>query len=74
MTVDELMARLSRLKANYRTAGDWQVTVAKYDDRQLSPYTTVPVSSCRSGFDWTANQLIIEPARKLATKKEENQQ
>ena len=74
MTVDELMARLSRLKANYRTAGDWQVTVAKYDDGQLSAYTTVPVSGCRSGFDWTADQLIIEPAVRLATKKEENQQ
>ena len=70
MTVDELIARLARLKANYRTAGEWKVTVAKYDDRQASPYTTVPVSGCRSGFDWTANQLIIEPAVKLETKKE----
>ena len=73
MTVDELLARLTRLKANYRTAGDWQVTVAKYDDGQLSAHTTVPVSSCRSGlpFDRTANQLIIEPAVKLVTKKED---
>lgn len=70
MTVDELIARLTRLKANYRTAGEWKVTVEKYDDRQASPYATVPVSGCRSGFDWTANQLIIEPAVKLATKKE----
>jgi hypothetical protein len=28
------------------------------------------LSSCHSGFDWTADQLIIEPAVKLATKKE----
>lgn len=70
MTVDELLSRLSCLKANHRTAGDWRVTVAKYDDRQLSAHTTVPVSSCHSGFDWTADQLIIEPAVKLATKKE----
>jgi hypothetical protein len=70
MTVDELLSRLACLKANCRTAGEWKVTVAKYDDRQLSAYTTVPVSSCRSGFDWTANQLIIEPAVKLVTKKE----
>lgn len=46
-------------------------------DRQLSAYTTMPVSGCRavsgcrSGFDWTANQLIIEPAVRLVTKKED---
>lgn len=70
MTVDELIARLARLKAVYRTAGEWKVTVAKHDDRQSSAYTTVPVSDCRAGFDWTADQLIIEPAVKLVTKKE----
>ena len=73
MTVDELLSRISRLKANYRMAGEWNVTVTKHDDGQLSAHTTVPVSSCRSGlpFDRTANQLIIEPAVKLVTKKED---
>lgn len=73
MTVDELFDRIARLKVNYRRVGEWQVTVAKHDDRQLSSHTTVPVEGCHAGFDWTANQLIIEPAFPLVTKKKERQ-
>jgi len=71
MTVDEFIAGIEELKQYYRDIGEYSITVHKHDKNQLSCFTTVPVESCDVGFDWTTNQLVLEPSVKLTTHPDE---
>ena len=71
MTVDEFIGKIDKLKQHYRDLGDYSITVHKQDKNQLSCFTTVPVESCNVGFDWTMNQLVLEPSVKLTTHPDE---
>lgn len=51
--------------------GDYNITVAKHDKNQLTAFTTVPVDSARRGFDWTHEQIVLEPSVRLNTHPEE---
>ena len=74
MTVDEFMKKMEGLKKHYRDLGEYSITVHKHDKEQLSCSTTVPVESCNVGFDWTMNQIILEPSVKLTTHPDETQE
>ena len=71
MTVDEFIKGIEELKQHYRDLGDYSITVHKQDKNQLSCSTTVPVKDFRTGFDWTMNQIILEPSVKLTTHPDE---
>ena len=71
MTVDEFISEIEELKSHHRQLGDYKLTVRKHDKNQVSACTTVPVEACRPGFDWTMNQLVIEPSVKLTTHPDE---
>ena len=71
MTVDEFIKKIEGLKQHYRNLGDYSITVHKQDKNQLSCSTTVPVKDFRTGFDWTMNQIILEPSVKLTTHPDE---
>ena len=71
MTVDEFIGKIDKLKQRYRDLGEYSITVHKHDKEQLSCSTTVPVESCNVGFDWTMNQIVLEPSVKLTTHPDE---
>ena len=71
MTVDEFIKKMEGLKEHYRNLGEYSITVHKHDKEQLSCSTTVPVESCNVGFDWTMNQIVLEPSVKLTTHPDE---
>ena len=71
MTVDEFIEKIEGLKQRYRDLGDYSITVHKQDKNQLSCFTTVPVESANMGFDWTMNQIVLEPSVKLTTHPDE---
>ena len=74
MTVDEFIKKMEGLKEHYRDLGEYSITVHKHDKEQLSCSTTVPVESCNLGFDWTMNQIILEPSVKLTTHPDETRE
>ena len=74
MTVDEFTSKLEGLKKHYHNLGEYSITVHKHDKEQLSCSTTVPVESCNVGFDWTMNQIILEPSVKLTTHPDETRE
>ena len=61
MTLNELLKKIPEDKRDYN------LTVAKHDEGQLSAYTTVPVGSANIGFDWTHEQIVLEPVVRLVT-------
>ena len=71
MTVDEFIGKIEGLKQHYRDIGGYSITVHKQDKNQLTCSTTVPVESCNVGFDWTMNQIVLEPSVKLTTHPDE---
>lgn len=71
MTVDEFINAIEELKQHYRDIGDYSITIHKKDKNQLSCSTTVPVKDFRTGFDWTMNQIVLEPSVKLTTHPDE---
>ena len=71
MTVDEFIKGIEELKQHYRDLGDYSITVHKQDKHQLSCSTTVPVDKAHVGFDWTMNQIVLEPSVKLTTHPDE---
>ena len=46
---------------------DCELTIRKHDKGQLTSNTTVPVKAVHIGFDWTHNQLVLEPEVELQT-------
>ena len=71
MTVDELTNKIEHLRGHCKNLGEYNVTIHKQDKNQLSCHTTVPVERIDMGFDWTTNQLILEPSIKLTTHPDE---
>lgn len=71
MTVDEFIKGIEELKQRYRDLGNYSITVHKQDKNQLCCSTTVPVKDFRTGFDWTMNQIVLEPSVKLTTHPDE---
>ena len=71
MTVDEFIKGIEELKQHYRDIGEYSITVHKQDKHQLSCSTTVPIENFRMGFDWTMNQIVLEPSVKLTTHPDE---
>ena len=71
MTVNEFIKKMEGLKEHYRDLGEYSITVHKHDKEQLSCSTTVPVESCNVGFDWTMNQIVLEPSVRLTTHPDE---
>lgn len=61
MTIDEFKDKTKHLK------GEYQLTIRKYDEHQLTCNTTVPVEKVEIGFDWTHDQVILIPSVKLGT-------
>ena len=71
MTVNEFIKGIEELKQHYRDIGEYSITVHKQDKHQLSCSTTVPIENFRTGFDWTMNQIVLEPSVKLTTHPDE---
>lgn len=71
MTVNEFITGIEELKQHYRDIGEYSITVHKQDKNQLCCSTTVPVKDFRTGFDWTMNQIVLEPSVKLTTHPDE---
>jgi hypothetical protein len=71
MTVDEFIKNIEVLKVHYKDIGNYSITIHKHDKTQLSCSTTVPVDKLDVGFDWTMNQVILEPSLKLTTHPDE---
>ena len=71
MTVDEFIKGIEELKQHYRDLGDYSITVHKQDKHQLTCSTTVPIEDFNVGFDWTMNQIVLEPSVKLTTHPDE---
>lgn len=71
MTVNEFIAGIEKLKQHYHDIGEYSITVHKQDKNQLCCSTTVPVKDFRTGFDWTMNQIVLEPSVKLTTHPDE---
>jgi hypothetical protein len=65
MTLNELLKKIPEGKRDYTLA------VAKHDEGQLSAYTTVPVDKAHLGFDWTHEQIVLEPMVRLVTAPQE---
>ena len=61
MTLNELLKKIPEGKRDYTLA------VAKHDEGLLSAYTTVPVDKAHLGFDWTYEQIVLEPMVRLVT-------
>ena len=61
MTVNEFIAKVPE------RCRDYELTVEKSDRGQLRCFTTVPVGSVKIGFDYTSEQVIIEPSIRLST-------
>lgn len=61
MTLNELIEKIPEDKRDY------SLTVAKHDKNQLSAFTTVPIDFAHIGFDWTHEQIVLEPVVKLVT-------
>lgn len=59
--------KLNELIALSDKYGEYDITVKKSDPGQLRCHATVPITSCSKGFDWTANQLILNPELDLYT-------
>lgn len=57
--------KLNELIALSDKCGEYDITVKKSDRGQLSCHTTMPIESFSMGFDWTANQLILNPVNEL---------
>jgi hypothetical protein len=54
--------------ARIRTASpnrDWRLTIGIQNPGGLTAHQTVDVEAIHMGFDWTAGQAIIQPARPL---------
>ena len=67
MTVDEFIKKIKELKKYYHNIGEYSITVHKHDKNQLTCSTTVPINSFGIGFDYTMNQIVLEPSIKLNT-------
>ena len=57
--------KLNELIALSDKYGEYDITVKKSDRGQLSCHTTMPIESYSIGFDWTTNQLILNPANEM---------
>ena len=71
MTVDEFIKGVEELKKHYPNIGEYSMTIHKKDKNQLSCSTTVPIERLDVGFDWTMNQVVLEPSLKLTTHPDE---
>ena len=71
MTVDEFIKGIEELKQRYRDLEDYSITVHKQDKHQLTCSSTVPIEDFKVGFDWTMNQIVLEPSVKLTTHPDE---
>ena len=67
MTLNELIQRIPEDKRDYT------LTVEKHDAGQLSTYTTFPVDRAYLGFDWTHEQIVLEPMVNLVTETRKTQ-
>lgn len=65
MTVDEFIDRIEGYKQYQNNIGEYSITVHKNDKHQLTCSTTVPIDDFKVGFDWTMNQIVLEPSVKL---------
>ena len=48
-----------------------EIMYDKNDKHQLTCSTTVPIDDFKVGFDWTMNQIVLEPSVKLTTHPDE---
>ena len=71
MTVNEFIDRIEGYKQHYSNIGEYSITVHKNDKHQLTCSTTVPIDDFKVGFDWTMNQIVLEPSVKLSTHPDE---
>lgn len=71
MTVNEFIDRIEGYKKYKNNIGEYSITVHKNDDHQLACSTTVPIEEFKVGFDWTMNQIVLEPSVKLTTHPDE---
>ena len=71
MTVNEFIDRIEGYKKYQNNIGEYSITVHKNDKHQLTCSTTVPIDGLKVGFDWTMNQIVLEPSVKLTTHPDE---
>ena len=71
MTVNEFIDKIEGYKKYKNNIGEYSITVHKNDKNQLTCSTTVPIDDFKVGFDWTMNQIILEPSVKLTTHPDE---
>ena len=67
MTVNEFIDKIEGYKKYKNNIGEYSITVQKNDKHQLTCSTTVPIDDFKVGFDWTMNQIVLEPSVKLTT-------
>jgi hypothetical protein len=64
LLADTAMAFIQR--AQSLSAHDWRLTVAINNPGGLTAHQTVEVERMDQGFDWTAGQIILQPAMPLS--------
>jgi hypothetical protein len=63
-SLDAALDHFQRIKT-LNPSRDWRLTVSVRNVGGLTAHQTVEVKSIGAGFDWTAGQVLIEPARPL---------
>ena len=71
MTVNEFIDKIEGYKQYKNNIGEYSITVHKNDKHQLTCSATVPIDDFKVGFDWTMNQIVLEPSVKLTTHPDE---
>lgn len=71
MTLNEFIDKIEGYKKYKNNIGEYSITVQKNDKNQLTCSTTVPIDDFKVGFDWTMNQIVLEPSVKLTTHPDE---
>ena len=63
------MSKCYQLNMNVNVVNE--IMYDKNDKHQLTCSTTVPIDDFKVGFDWTMNQIVLEPSVKLTTHPDE---
>lgn len=63
-SLDAAIEHLQRVQ-KVNSGRPWRVTIRKHNPGGMSGHGTTEVESIAAGFDWTAGQVVIYPAKPL---------
>lgn len=63
MKLEDVVARLEKIQSN--AGREMRLTIATWNPSGLSAHQSTEVEALDMGFDWTAGQVIVRPARQL---------